>query len=740
MKRSASFTAGAPATYSHAMGQRALPLLSVVAFVSTRGWAPSWPRGRRGSWRAARVGVHRLDHLERGSDGDRKLPAERQPLVWPLLGRHHGRHALADAWRAASPAACANDLFDASLVMDGGEPDPMAPFAYDAVVALAVALDRAADASNGTAVLDELRGVSWEGASGQVRFDAATGDRAADSVHYMVGIFDRRPKGRPPSWWRAARTTPSTACGWANLTWVGGASPHRQTGCSAAASGSSRGHQLDVRPCPAGHHKPAVGNSECIPCAAGSFAEVAGMTTCAACPEGSRQHLSGQASCSPCDVGSHAPAAESQPLPAVRAASRCHASAGDGRRQSLNCTGGVLRGVKRGYWSAARITPTSAASAVAYRRPTAARASVASPPTAPTACRRALCALCRRLLSGMADDPLRPLLGVDGAVGGGGVTASNVTSGGAASGRGGGDRATVASCPCNGRGASRSACAWRRRHTSRPSATSPTPRSSTRGCGCCGCALAVPDAAAAHRHASHIEALATAAGEQLPRSLALLAGLRRSGSALPLVTAPAATRRRRRRLGLMGWRRAWRTSQRRAWRARPRPADRDERLPRHRRLVPDRAAGRPLARRLHLLAAVLRLLFRLGFFEALGSIDCDLGANLCWRARTPARLPHLCARLADLRLRRDAHAQALGASERASPASSTARCGLLVLLAVAHTPLSAQLLELLGCRTRAAPPTSWSMWPSAATTRSTTPSACRGGRLRRSTQAASPRW
>mmetsp|Transcript_27157 Transcript_27157/g.67229 ORF Transcript_27157/g.67229 Transcript_27157/m.67229 type:complete len:877 (-) Transcript_27157:365-2995(-) len=98
-----------------------------------------------------------------------------------------GYDRFSSAWRSAEPSDCANDVFAASSV-DGlfSSPFPVAAYAYDCVVALAAAAARAPGGpSNSSALYEELLGVAFEGASGEVHFDGA-GDRAQASVNYVL--------------------------------------------------------------------------------------------------------------------------------------------------------------------------------------------------------------------------------------------------------------------------------------------------------------------------------------------------------------------------------------------------------------------------------------------------------------------------------------------------------------------------------------------------------------------------
>ena len=82
--------------------------------------------------------------------------------------------------QTSAPTDCPNDVFDASSVdgLFGGTPFPVAAYAYDCVIALASAATRTPGGpTNATGLHEQLLDTQFDGASGEVHFDAS-GDRA----------------------------------------------------------------------------------------------------------------------------------------------------------------------------------------------------------------------------------------------------------------------------------------------------------------------------------------------------------------------------------------------------------------------------------------------------------------------------------------------------------------------------------------------------------------------------------
>ena len=78
-------------------------------------------------------------------------------------------------------------------------PHETTPPVYDCVVALAAAFAMTADVEDGAAVMDSLKTVTFEGASGEVKLDPTTADRVAGE-NYTYSIFN----------WRRCDTSTST--------------------------------------------------------------------------------------------------------------------------------------------------------------------------------------------------------------------------------------------------------------------------------------------------------------------------------------------------------------------------------------------------------------------------------------------------------------------------------------------------------------------------------------------------
>lgn len=68
--------------------------------------------------------------------------------------------------------------------MNGEAPYDVSAFMFDAIVAFALAVRASGDPTNSAAMFDALQEVSFEGASGSVRFDSAT-NRDANSFTFF---------------------------------------------------------------------------------------------------------------------------------------------------------------------------------------------------------------------------------------------------------------------------------------------------------------------------------------------------------------------------------------------------------------------------------------------------------------------------------------------------------------------------------------------------------------------------
>ena len=114
---------------------------------------------------------------------DRGLPVDslvgfRSLYFSPLFTAGWSR--VSKAWAAMGPADCGNDLFSVPASEFSRDPDPVFAFAYDAAVALALAMKAVAArqvplrGSTGAAVLGSLRAQRFDGATGPVAFDATS--------------------------------------------------------------------------------------------------------------------------------------------------------------------------------------------------------------------------------------------------------------------------------------------------------------------------------------------------------------------------------------------------------------------------------------------------------------------------------------------------------------------------------------------------------------------------------------
>ena len=80
-------------------------------------------------------------------------------------------------WSGLTPDDCSFELRTPKAALFESAPSDVAAYMYDGVTALALALDSVDEPSNSSGVLTELRKLTFEGASGRVRFVAASLDR-----------------------------------------------------------------------------------------------------------------------------------------------------------------------------------------------------------------------------------------------------------------------------------------------------------------------------------------------------------------------------------------------------------------------------------------------------------------------------------------------------------------------------------------------------------------------------------
>jgi hypothetical protein len=102
---------------------------------------------------------------------------------------------LARAWEGMTPESCKNDLFTPSPSMFTSEPPEAIALIYDAVVALSIALDNAANPFSSALVVNEFKGLSFLGASGQVQLEHSSGDRSDLGTKYALHNMVALPAG-----------------------------------------------------------------------------------------------------------------------------------------------------------------------------------------------------------------------------------------------------------------------------------------------------------------------------------------------------------------------------------------------------------------------------------------------------------------------------------------------------------------------------------------------------------------
>ena len=100
-----------------------------------------------------------------------------------------GYARLAQRWPTLSPADCANSLFDVPARIFTAAPPDVGAYAYDAAVAFGLALAavvaQGGIVSDGDAVLEAVKALSFDGAAGPTTFDA-NGDRVADGLTFAL--------------------------------------------------------------------------------------------------------------------------------------------------------------------------------------------------------------------------------------------------------------------------------------------------------------------------------------------------------------------------------------------------------------------------------------------------------------------------------------------------------------------------------------------------------------------------
>jgi len=197
-------------------------------------------------------------------------------------------------WLKHNASYCPNELFNASEHPEifSEEAWSVATYAYDCVVAFAVALSRATDPSNGVEVASHFRQVRFDGASGKVEFDSR-GDREESSISFVLynwvaeGASVKAHLAATISLGTSLRPTPGY-----NITWAGSSQtvPFDKT--------------LLPLTCPPGTGVAIVsGSPQCALCEANRYSDTTDGSDCKPCPPGSIQPRIGSTSCDPCGVG-----------------------------------------------------------------------------------------------------------------------------------------------------------------------------------------------------------------------------------------------------------------------------------------------------------------------------------------------------------------------------------------------------------------------------------------------------
>ena len=102
---------------------------------------------------------------------------------------------LTDAWASLSPADCKTDDLDLNVPASRFTEPPsyFAAYAYDAVATFAIALDASSDPHNSTQLLEAIRKVSCDGATGAVHFEG-NGDRTEDVAFSLTRFTKAGPQ------------------------------------------------------------------------------------------------------------------------------------------------------------------------------------------------------------------------------------------------------------------------------------------------------------------------------------------------------------------------------------------------------------------------------------------------------------------------------------------------------------------------------------------------------------------
>jgi len=124
-------------------------------------------------------------------------PAGSRALVEGLLNFYvsssgsDGFVRFKEAWASAQPSDCENSVFAADASLFSAEPFHVAAFAYDCMVAVAVAVS---NSTRGAAAYTAFLATDFDGASGKVSLDV-NGDRDTESVSFVLDNWRRSDDG-----------------------------------------------------------------------------------------------------------------------------------------------------------------------------------------------------------------------------------------------------------------------------------------------------------------------------------------------------------------------------------------------------------------------------------------------------------------------------------------------------------------------------------------------------------------
>ena len=106
-----------------------------------------------------------------------------------------GYARFSNTMQAANLTICSNPFFSASDSLLSTELWDVGAYAYDCVVAFAVSMANAQDPGDGIELSQTFKKVSFRGASGDVAFEALTGDRLVSSANYVLENWQRSATG-----------------------------------------------------------------------------------------------------------------------------------------------------------------------------------------------------------------------------------------------------------------------------------------------------------------------------------------------------------------------------------------------------------------------------------------------------------------------------------------------------------------------------------------------------------------